>query len=181
MTRLYRIYNHMKSRCYNPNSTQYKWYGERGITICDEWLRSYDLFEKWAFTHGYRDDLTIDRIDVNKGYSPDNCRWVSKKEQSNNKRNNIVIMYKDKAKTLKQWCEELGRSYKTVWHRIHDLHWSVERALETKEKASYNLIEYKGQKKLLTIWCKELGLKLSKVYARLYKSGWSVERAFETR
>lgn len=85
--RLYCIFTGMKSRCYNPNATGYKNYGGRGITICDEWLADFFAFKDWATSHGYADELTIDRIDNEKGYCPNNCRWVTRADQNRNKRN----------------------------------------------------------------------------------------------
>ena len=85
-SRLYRIWICMQNRCYRRSYHAYKHYGGRGITVCDEWLHNFQTFYDWAMTNGYRDDLSIDRIDTNKGYSPDNCRWTTMAEQNKNKR-----------------------------------------------------------------------------------------------
>ena len=95
----------MKNRCYNPNEDSYKNYGARGITICDEWLgeNGFINFYNWAITHGYRDDLTINRINNDGNYEPSNCDWANEKEQANNRRTNRVIEYMGKSHT----CSEL--------------------------------------------------------------------------
>lgn len=85
-TRLYRIWNCMKNRCYRKVYHAYKHYGGRGITICDEWKNNFQAFYDWAMANGYRDDLSIDRIDSNKNYNPFNCRWTTMAEQNKNKR-----------------------------------------------------------------------------------------------
>lgn len=129
--RLQRIYYGMLRRCYEPNSISYDYYGKKGISVCTEWKNSRDSFCKWALTHGYADTLTIDRIDVGGNYSPDNCRWISTKEQALNRRNTVRLAYKGTTKPLITWCREMGLPYDRVQQRLRD-GWSVERALETK-------------------------------------------------
>jgi len=85
ISRLYSIWENMKSRCLNPKRLDYKYYGGRGIKICKEWKNSYTIFKNWALANRYRDDLTIDRVDNNRGYCPENCHWVSLSENLKNK------------------------------------------------------------------------------------------------
>lgn len=113
-TRLCRIWYQMRRRCNNPNYPEFQYYGGRGIKVCDEWEKDFSSFKKWAEKTGYTDELSIDRIDPDKGYSPDNCRWATNKEQCNNKRSNIRITYNGKTQTLAQWCEELNLNYQAA-------------------------------------------------------------------
>ena len=179
--RLKRIYQAMKTRCYNPKAQNFKDYGARGITICDEWLKKPNSFYEWALSNGYNDDLSIDRIDNNKGYSPENCRWATRKQQNNNQRRNHLIKYKGETKPLSQWCEELGLDYHKIKYRINALRWSVDKAFETKGNHSLRLITYKGRTQSLADWCRELNLKYYTVISRLNDSHWPVEKAFEIK
>lgn len=127
-TRLYKIWGNMCNRCSNPNNPAWNRYGGRGITVCDEWRSSFENFRDWARANGYAENLTIDRRDNDAGYNPSNCRWVDDYIQANNKRNNHMITYNGKTKTLAEWATELNIPYKTLHRRIAELHWSVERA-----------------------------------------------------
>ena len=129
-SRLYNIYSHIKQRCYNLKNCRYKNYGGRGITICDEWLHNFQAFYDWAMANGYDDTLTIDRIDNNKGYSPDNCRWITNKEQQSNKCNNHLITYNGKTQTMAMWANEKNINESTLAHRI-SRGWNIDRALNT--------------------------------------------------
>lgn len=100
--RLNGIYGNMLRRCYDEKSENYPRYGGRGITVCEEWRNSFDAFADWAYSNGYSKDLSIDRIDNSKGYSPENCRWVTMQEQQNNKTTNIFFEIDGERKTAKQ-------------------------------------------------------------------------------
>lgn len=129
-TKLHRIYTGMKTRCCNSNSKDYPRYGGRGISICQEWLDDSLKFRDWALSNGYKDDLTIDRIDVNKGYSPDNCRWVSAKKQANNRRNCLFITFEGKTMSASEWCELKGWDRHVIPARLKK-GWSLEKAMTT--------------------------------------------------
>lgn len=118
-TRLQGIYHTMISRCTNINFPGYNNYGGRGISVCQQWLNSYMAFKQWALSNGYADDLSIDRIDTNGDYEPNNCRWSTKAEQNNNKRNHILITLDGRTQNAKQWANELGLCYSTVVSRYH--------------------------------------------------------------
>lgn len=115
--RLYRIWKSMRNRCLNPNNTHWDAYGGRGITVCPEW-DDYTVFRKWAMSHGYTDELTIDRIDVNGNYCPENCRWAAFDEQANNKRNSRLITIGGVAHTLAQWSAISGINRGTLKSRL---------------------------------------------------------------
>ncbi len=127
-TRLYNIWMHIKDRCCNPRSIHYPNYGERGIRVCDEWMHSFSTFQEWALSHGYADNLTFDRINNDGDYTPENCRWVNMKVQSNNRRNSNMLTFQGQTKTLAQWADIYRINWNTLFSRIR-AGWPVERAL----------------------------------------------------
>lgn len=127
-TRLYRIYQGMMNRCNNPNQPAYKNYGSRGIRVCEQWIEDFMSFYNWAMTHGYSDDLTLDRIDVNVGYSPENCRWISRKEQSLNRTDNHIVEFNGEAHPITEWAQMNGLTYPAISKRLKR-GWPVEYAL----------------------------------------------------
>lgn len=130
-TRLYGIWLNMKNRCNNPKDTYYSCYGGRGINVCEEWSNDFMSFYNWSMDNGYADNLLIDRINVNKGYRPDNCRWTTLKEQANNKTNNHYITYAGKTQSMMKWAETLGIKYSTLRARINSYKWNIEKAFTT--------------------------------------------------
>lgn len=132
-TPLYRAWDSMKARCYRKTTAPYKRYGGRGIKVCDEWKYDFIAFKDWALANGYVEGLSLDRIDVNGNYEPSNCRWVSMKEQENNKRNNFRIEYNGKTHTMSEWSDIMGIPPMVLQHRFKR-GWSVEKALTTKKR-----------------------------------------------
>ena len=117
-TRLYEIWTDMKQRCLNPNQKTYKYYGGRGITICEEWLDDFMNFYDWAMENGYQDKLTIDRIDVNGKYEPNNCRWVTMETQLRNTRRNHFIEINGERHTIAEWARIYEINPQTINSRI---------------------------------------------------------------
>lgn len=130
-SRIYSIWQGMKSRCYNKNKIEYKNYGARKILVCKEWKENFINFYNWAINNGYKDNLTIDRINNNGNYEPSNCRWVTNKEQSYNRRTNHLICFEGKILTLTEWAKIYNIKPATLWARIK-YKWDIKRALTQK-------------------------------------------------
>jgi hypothetical protein len=120
----------MRKRCEKENAVNYHRYGGDGISVCAEW-KTYESFSAWAHTNGYSEELTLDRIDGTKGYSPDNCRWATYREQALNTKSNHRITYNGEELTLSEWADRLGIPRSTLCSRLKQYGWSVERALTT--------------------------------------------------
>lgn len=143
-TRIYDIWISMRKRCENPNDRSYRWYGGRGISVCPEWLgeNGFINFYNWAMANGYKENLTIDRKNVNGNYCPENCRWATMKEQANNTRRNIIIIYDGKEKTLEELCEQYNLKYGIMYYRITKLEIPFEVAMKM---SGFQKVMYKGK------------------------------------
>lgn len=135
-TRLYRIYHNMLTRCYNSSSKAFERYGGRGITICDEWKDDPKAFYDWSMSHGYSDELTLDRINNDGNYCPENCRWVTMKEQANNTCRCHYIKIDGETKSMREWCEITGVNYNTARDRIRQ-GWEPIKAVTTQSNPKF--------------------------------------------
>lgn len=129
-TRIYKEWSLMKYRASSRTWSEADRYANRGITVCSEWKDSFENFAEWALLHGYSDDLSLDRIDNNKGYSPENCRWANRTTQNRNKECNVIIEYNGTKKCLAEWAECLGMNYGTLYSRIFRGKMSIKEAFE---------------------------------------------------
>lgn len=178
--RLYHVWCAMRNRCLNPDDKNYYNYGGRGIGICEEWL-DFPTFKDWALKTGYDPNApqgvtTIDRIDVNGNYCPENCRWVDIEVQANNKRDTVKITHNGETLSVSQWRRRGGTVCDSVYQKRVKDGWDLESALFTPSKEwNYRhdcIIEYNGKSQKVSEWAKELGIKDSTIYHRLYYN-WS--------
>ena len=132
-TKLFSVWHGFKSRCYNKNTRSYKNYGGRGIKVCEEWRNDFMSFYNWAINNGYHDDLTLDRIDVDGNYCPDNCKWICSKEQHRNTRKNIFVEYQGKKMCLAEVAECSGISKHVLYQRYKSGKRSTDLIVPTRE------------------------------------------------
>ena len=176
-TRTYRSWVNMLTRCNNKNDTGYEWYGGRGIQVCSRW----SMYENFLADMGERPErMTIDRIDTNGNYCPENCRWATNKQQHRNKRSNTLLTHGGETKCVAEWAEALGISQRSLSNRIDVYGWSVEKALTTiGDTRKTRAVTHAGVTKYLSEWAKDLGVPLCTLIGRLNR-GWSVEKALTT-
>ena len=135
--RIRSIYKGMKERCYNSHCKKFKYYGGKRIKICDEWLNDLKNFYNWAMINGYQDNLTIDRIDSNGNYEPNNCRWIDMKMQLRNTSRTKMITFNNETMCLKDWAKKLKINYRTLQYRLSN-GWTIEETLTTKGNIKCN-------------------------------------------
>lgn len=185
-TRLYTIWVSMRDRCNNPNKKAYKDYGGRGIKVCNEWQNDFISFYTWAINNGYNEnaksrECTIERINVDGNYEPQNCTFKNSKEQANNRRNNIIIEYNNETHTLMEWCEILGLNYKRTLRRYHIMINGSKNIkniddLFNKTSLKRNNVKLTYNNKTLTVseWSKLLSIPRNTIWDR-YDKGFCVE------
>ncbi len=186
-TKIYTVYKDMVQRCINPNEPAYKDYGERGIMVCEEWMPKlvngrnigYFNFKDWALTHGYREGLSLDREDNSKGYSPDNCRFVTMKVQNNNRRSNRLIEYKGETKTSTEWAEYFGINPVTFRDRLNK-GMSVEEAINTPVLERKMITSSFGESHTESEWARISGVNRTTIHRRVYYSNMDVDKALLT-
>ncbi|MGG0718681.1 hypothetical protein ABE096_13950 [Robertmurraya massiliosenegalensis] len=169
-TRLYRIWQKMKDRCYNPNVRSYENYGERGIKLCDEWLIPDNFFD-WALSSGYKDGLTIDRIDNDGNYEPNNCRWSTPKEQARNRSTNVKVNFQGKEMTLVEAAEMSGFSYGALNARYNKGIREEKLFLPIADQGESREVDYNG--KIITL--RELA-NITGINLNTLKSRWRAGR-----
>lgn len=140
-TRIYKVWQDMKARCYNKNNKFYDSYGKRGISVCQEWRNSFEEFHKWAESTGYSDSLTLDRIDVNGNYNPENCKWSTIYEQASNRRTTHYVTYHGETDSFDNMCRKLNVNSKTIRGRMRSKNRTFEEAIDNFESCS-PFIEY---------------------------------------
>ncbi|XIW73885.1 hypothetical protein AB2F28_23195 (plasmid) [Escherichia coli] len=179
-TPIYRIWLGMRERCEKPTHHAYKWYGGRGIKVCERW----QIFENFYADMGERPEgMSLDRKDVNGDYEPENCRWATFEEQANNTRSNLILEHKGEKLTLSPWAKRAGIQTSTLHYRIKK-GWPLDRALNASvdtyaNRDSKRLIECRGRTQRITEWAREVGLTATIISQRILR-GWDVEAAIFT-
>lgn len=176
-TKLYRSYRGMINRCENPNADNYSFYGARGIKVCDEWRHDFLKFHGWAYSNGYVEGLTLDRIDNDGDYCPKNCRWVSRRDQMNNTRMNRFVEYNGETHTIAEWTRILNKDIYDIYGGLRR-GWSFEDIVVGKPQKLKNrgeLLEYNGEAHTRSEWSRITGLSKNVITYRL-NHGWGMDR-----
>lgn len=176
--RLYRIWANMISRCENPNKPDYKYYGAKGISVCDEW-KCYENFQQWATNNGYLDNLTLDRKDGAKNYCPDNCRWITIKQQQNNKQNNHRLEFNGETHTIAEWAEILQIDRATIKDRLR-AGWDIKDSLTTPVKIQSKGVTFNGETHSWREWSEITNISYKTLINRYYDLNWSIEKTLTT-
>lgn len=167
--RLYRQWYTMRRRCYDPSFICYKYYGAKGITVCDEWRTCYESFQAWALAHGWKKNLTLDRIDCKGNYEPANCRWLTLAEQQCNRSSwNIRVTIDGITDLVGHWADKFGIRRSIAYHRIQVKHWDPARAVTTPVKRQkVTMVELDGERHSVFEWARRLGVGRAWIYQQI--------------
>lgn len=175
--RLKTIWYNIRQRCNDKNN---KYYGGKGVKVCSEWDTDFQAFETWALSSGYNDTLTIDRIDYNGDYCPENCRWATTKEQGNNHSANRLVTIDGETKTFALWCEYYNIPTYVAENRVNKYGWDEIKAFTTPVNATNHIgrvYKYNGESHNIREWSRITGIPYGALYGRLVDMGWSIDRA----
>lgn len=175
-TRLYECWCNMKARCYKPSLKCYTLYGGKGIKVCDDWLHNYPNFKEWALNNGYSDELTLDRIDTTKDYSPNNCRWATRQQQTDNRVCTKRYDVDGTMMTLGEISRKYNINHATLYYRIVLFKWDVKKAINTQHTKRYKL---NGEIYTLKDLSKDFNIPRDVLYYRLERANWSIEDAIK--
>lgn len=167
--RLYRQWYTMRRRCYDPKFISYRYYGAKGVKVCNEWRTCYEPFQTWALSHGWKKDLTLDRIDCSGDYEPANCRWVTPAEQSCNRLSwNIPVTIDGVTDLAGHWADKFGVSRGLAYRRIEVLGWDPVRAVTVRSTGRRpKPVTFDGEQKTLYQWAKVFGVNRTWLYQQV--------------
>lgn len=170
----YGRWRQMMSRCYSPDDPAYPDYGGRGIKVCERW-RDLAIFVE-ELPQGYFPGAEMDRIDNDGDYEPGNIRWVTRQQNTDNRRSGHRLTYKRRTQSLTKWAEETGINLGTLWTRVNEFGWSAKDALTTPARPHERMVTHEGKTQSVSAWARELGMPISTLMRRLHE-GWSDEDA----
>ena len=176
------VWDGMMRRCYKMSARYYKDYGGRGIVVCERWHAAGNFIADNKKL--YRPGRSLDRIDNDGPYSPENCQWSTSAQQARNKRNNRLLTYRGKTQCVTDWAKEIGVAPEVLFSRILRYGWSTKKALTTrpnKAKSAPHMISFKGRTQSLMAWSRELGINYQTLSMRLKTYKWSTEKALTTK
>ena len=168
-------WSRIRNRCYNPNASKFRWYGGRGISVCQRWRDSFKAFYEDMGPRPFP-KATIERINNDGNYEPGNCRWATQHDQSRNTQRTILLAFRGRTQCLQDWAAEVGIERQTLQGRIQS-GWDIERALtEAVKQPTFHMLTFHGETMTVTAWARRLGITKKALSARLHK-GWPLEQA----
>lgn len=182
---LYKRWQQIKQRCFNPKDARFAHYGAMGITMCDEWKNNYDAFKEWSLSHGFRPELVIDRIDTYGSYCPENCRWITPAENTRNTKTNVYYTIDGVTKCVSEWAHDYNQEPTMIFSRLNR-GWDILDALQTPPDSPYRRTSshwrnytINGETKTLAEWARHYDICVASLRYRVFKKGEPIEVAIE--